>query len=157
MSGSPPEIQFATLLAERGVHAALAFLNARTPHRYTGIFRFDGDFLRNEFLFDQFDASVRRGEDAPLERTWCALIDASGAPLEFDDVRASGLASPDGGRVKSYCGIAIRDRSGRPVGTLCHFDEHPCEPRLSDQPLLLAVAPLLRDMLGEARERTAPA
>jgi hypothetical protein len=44
---------FTDLLHQQGVHAALEHLNHRTPHRYTGLFRFDGEMLRNEALFDR--------------------------------------------------------------------------------------------------------
>ena len=30
------------ILDTEGVHAALRFLNSRTPHRFTGIYRYDG-------------------------------------------------------------------------------------------------------------------
>lgn len=135
------------------MHAALGFLNARTPHRYTGIYRFDGDYLRNEFLFDQYDAAVRRGEDALLRDTWCGLIDESGTPVSFDDARGAGLAQRDGGRVQSYCGVPIVNEDGQRIGTLCHFDEQPCEARVSDLAMLQAVAPLVLAVIEDAESR----
>ncbi|RZK32592.1 MAG: hypothetical protein EOO57_14820 [Hymenobacter sp.] len=52
--------EFAALMQHHGVHAALAYLNRRTPHRYTGLFRFEGQVLRNEALVDGNQPLVRR-------------------------------------------------------------------------------------------------
>ena len=53
--------EFVTLVQQQGVHAALAYLNHRTPHRYTGLFRFEGQVLRSEVLVDGNQPLVRRG------------------------------------------------------------------------------------------------
>ena len=42
-----PEIEAFTACLQQGPHQGLEYLNSRTPHRYTGVFRFDGDMLRN--------------------------------------------------------------------------------------------------------------
>lgn len=57
--------RFASQLQQHGVHAALRYLNDRTPHRYTGIFRFNGDVLRSEALFDRYHPSEQKGADTP--------------------------------------------------------------------------------------------
>ena len=36
-----------------GIHGALRFLNARSPYRYTAIYRFVGEMVRNLYLFDR--------------------------------------------------------------------------------------------------------
>ncbi|MGI4736959.1 MAG: hypothetical protein ACRYG7_17455 [Janthinobacterium lividum] len=51
--GPLPEVgAFANLLARQGVAAALGHLNRHTPHRYTGLFCFDGDVLHTQVQFD---------------------------------------------------------------------------------------------------------
>jgi hypothetical protein len=35
-------------LEEDGLHGALALVNGRTPHRFTGVYRYDGEMPRNE-------------------------------------------------------------------------------------------------------------
>jgi hypothetical protein len=52
---------FTSLLQQQGVHPALEYLNQRTPHRYTGLFRFGGEVLHNEALFDRYQPQVRQG------------------------------------------------------------------------------------------------
>ena len=59
--------QVSEALRAGGLHAALALLNARTVHRFTGIYRYDGDTLRNVALFDRFAPDdVEHGADAPM-------------------------------------------------------------------------------------------
>jgi len=139
-----PEIGvFTTILQQQGVHAALDYLNRRTPHRYTGLFRFDGDILRSEVLFDRNQPNVRQGLDVPMAVTYCALVGKQEAPLNIldaaTDPRAQGVDTP----VISYCGVLIRDDQGRAYGTLCHYDMQRCQQRTTDLPLLEAAAQLL--------------
>jgi hypothetical protein len=143
--------EFAALLAQHGVPAALKYLNGRTPHRYTGIFRFDGDTLRSEALFDRFDPSVAKGDDVPMLVTYCSLVGRQEAPLEINDAatdeRYRGAVDTP---VVSYCGVLIRDATGRAFGTLCHYDLQRCQERTSDLPLLEAAGALLYQQLHPA-------
>jgi len=140
--------EFAALVQQQGVHAALAYLNRRTPHRYTGLFRFEGEVLRSEVLVDGNQPLVRRGEDVPLAATFCSLVGRQQAPLEILDVTTdpqyAGLVDTP---VISYCGVLIRDAQGQPYGTLCHYDLQRCQERTTDQPLLEAAAALLYQQL----------
>lgn len=135
--------RFEAILRSAGISAALGFLNARTPHRFTGIYRYDGDMLRNEYLFDQFDTKVVKGEDVPLAQAYCSIVAHTGAALEvLDTATLSPSQIISGSPVISYCGVLIRDYQGEAYGALCHFDMKPCQVRVSDLPLLEAVAPL---------------
>jgi hypothetical protein len=62
--------EFAALVQQQGVHAALAYLNRRTPHRYTGLFRFEGALLRSEVLVDGNQPLVHRGKARRFARWW---------------------------------------------------------------------------------------
>jgi hypothetical protein len=140
-----PEIgEFTEALQRHGIHEALQYLNSRTPHRYTGVFRFDGDVLRNEALFDRYRADFRKGDDAPMAATYCALVGRQQAPLEINDAtqdaHVKGLVDTP---VISYCGVLIRDSNGKAFGTLCHYDLKRCQERTTDLPLLQAAAKLL--------------
>ena len=144
---------FAALLHQQGVHAALGYLNHRTPHRYTGVWRFDGDMLRNEVLFDRKMPDVRQGADAPMAATYCSLVGRDEAPVQILDAtvdpQALGIETP----VISYCGALVRDGQGKAFGTLCHYDLQRCQERTTDQPLLTAAAQLLHEWLhpGDAK------
>ncbi len=144
-----PEVEeFNSLLQRDGIHAALQYLNSRTPHRYTGVFRFDGDTLRNVSLFDRYQADVRQGEDVPMAVTYCSLVGRQLASLEIlnaaQDLRAQVIETP----VISYCGALIRDENGRSYGTLCHYDMQRCQERTADLPLLEEAAVLIGRHFG---------
>jgi hypothetical protein len=149
-----PEIQeFSKLLQAQGVHAALAYLNSRTPHRYTGVFRFDGSTLRNDALFDRYQPEVQQGDDVPMAVTYCSLVGRQQAPLEIQDAATDPRAKEISTPVVSYCGVPIRDARGTPVGTLCHYDMQRCQERTTDVPLLEAAAELLREYIGGTRAK----
>ncbi len=147
--GLLPEVgEFAALLQQQGVYAALEYLNRRTPHRYTGLFRFAGDMLHNEALFDRNQPGVQQGFEAPLATTYCALVGIQQVPLYITDAtqdpHVQGLVQSP---TISYCGVLIRDAQGRPYGTLCHYDLQRCQERTTDVPLLEAAAALFYQYL----------
>ena len=136
--------EFQNELHQHGMHAALKYLNSRTPHQYSGVFRFDGATLRNEVLYDRYHPELLKGDDAPMITTYCSLVGRKQAPLEIVDAtadpRVKGLIHTP---VISYCGVLIRDNEGKPFGTLCHYDMQRCEERTTDLPLLEAAASML--------------
>ena len=134
---------FSALLAQHGVHEALGYLNGRTPHRYTGVYRFDGDMLRSEALFDRKMPDVRLGTDAPMAATYCSLVGRQEAPVQILDATLDPQALGIETSVISYCGVLIRDGQGKAFGTLCHYDLQRCQERTTDKPLLEAAAQLL--------------
>jgi hypothetical protein len=146
--------EFTDMLERHGVHGALKYLNGRTPHRYTGVFRFDGDKLRNEALYDRYEPNLEQGEDAPMEATYCSLVGKQQAPLEINDAttdaRVKGLIDTP---VISYCGVLIRDAEGKAFGTLCHYDMQRCQERTTDLPLLEEAAGLLYKQLHSGRSK----
>ncbi|MCB2409811.1 hypothetical protein [Hymenobacter lucidus] len=143
--------EFTSILKQGGIHAGLEYLNGRTPHQYTGIFKFDGDTLRNLALFDRYQPAVEKGGDTPMEATYCSLVGKQEAPLEINDAavdpHVKGLIKTP---VISYCGVLIRDAQGKAFGTLCHYDMQRCEERTTDLPLLQAAAGLLHGQLPES-------
>jgi hypothetical protein len=143
---------FTDLLQQKGAYEALEYLNHRTPHRYTGLFRFEGDLLRNELLFDRNQPRVRRGMDVPLAVTYCALVGRQEAPLNILDATIDPQAQGVDTSVISYCGVLIRDEQGQAYGTLCHYDRQRCQERTTDLPLLEAAAQLLYHHLHPSPE-----
>lgn len=144
---SPPDDPASRILAtleKDGLHAALRLLNERTPHRFTGIYRYDGDMLRNVILFDVHNPHLRRGDDIPMQHSYCALLqDTDSGTIEFDDPRSDppSMARSHLTPVVSYCGVLLVDAAGQPFGSLCHYDLKPCQPRTSDLAMLRALAP----------------
>ncbi|MEJ7809312.1 MAG: hypothetical protein WKG32_02745 [Gemmatimonadaceae bacterium] len=128
------------VLDTAGVHAALAALNARVPHRFTGVYRVEAPILRSIRLFDRENPRLEVGADAPLRETYCSLVAADAAPFATDDARDdAGLAThPARMTTIAYCGVPLGD-----VGTLCHFDLRPQPVPADEIPLLVAVADLV--------------
>lgn len=142
--------EFEATLDSAGVHAALVFLNKRTSHRFTGIYRYDGEMLRNVALVDKFAPDARTGGDVTMGDAYCALVrDADlGDELVFEDAADDPRFEPKpGSPVVSYCGVLLRDEAGKPFGTLCHYDVRRCQAPSHDTALLHAAGPRLLERL----------
>lgn len=137
---------FARHLSEKGLRAALLYLNRRTPHRFTGVFRLDDDMLRSVALVDKWDPAVEHGDDVPLASAYCAHLHRTGETLEVEqgatDPRVPWMHDSP---IVSYCGSVIVDKAGAPWGALCHFDTARCDAKNSDMPLLIAAARIIYD------------
>ncbi len=133
------------LLADKGISEVLGFLNARTSHRYTAHYKYEGPILRNIALYDRLNPSSTKGDDAPVETTFCGLVERDrGTFVTRDgsiDPRAAGLPLRD--NVKAYCGVLIRNADGTPFGSLCHFDHVPRDVPDGEVALLEELGPLL--------------
>ncbi len=135
-------------LGNGGLLAALRLLNARTPFRFTGVYRFDGPMLRNVALFDRWTPEQTRGDDAPMNETFCAITGQMDEPLEVTDGHHdTRFPWMQANAVESYCGTPIHDTAGSAIGTLCHFDLKPCQSVSSELPLLAQAATLFRPFL----------
>lgn len=137
-------------LAKGGVHAALAVLNKGTDHRFTGVYRFDGEMLRNVCLFDRQNPTSVVGDDAPLRETYCSIVGRGRVSFvsanTVDDARLT--EHPARLSVQSYCGVLLRNADATPFGSLCHFDLLPVEPLDDALDLLEGVAPLITYLLA---------
>ena len=148
--------EFETIYDDRGLHDALAFLNSRTRHRYTGLYRFDPPMLRNVCLYDRENPLLRMGGDAPMNETYCSIVGDRAAPFATADALgdASLSAHPARANVQAYCGAPVADGVGRCVGTLCHFDARPRLVPETEIPIMERVARLL---IGAIRRNAQPA
>ena len=142
--------KFERVLNAGGVHEALRFLNNRTAHRYTGLYRFDPPMLRSLFLVDAMDTAARRGDDVLMETTYCSVVGAFERPFTTDDALLDDRLRehPARAAVRSYCGVLLQDSDGRAFGTLCHFDAVPCDVPVPELPLMSAAALLLMRALA---------
>jgi hypothetical protein len=140
------------VLDEAGLHEALRYLNGRTPYRFTGVYRYDGDTLRNVALFDRWLPESRKGDDAPMGQTFCAIMREEGDSLEVDhaagDERFPWMQQ---NAVVCYSGAVIRDTEGRPFGTLCHFDVNRVQQTTRDVALLRHAGRVIFDSVDLAR------
>ena len=145
LSGASPEAgpleEFERRLEQGGLVEALRFLNLRTPHRFTGVYRFDGETLRNVALVDKWLPGTQVGDDVPLARAYCSHLLGNGGSLDLGDGRTDPRTpGMQDSSVVSYCGSVILDEQEQPWGALCHFDEAYCQSRTSEVPLLVSAA-----------------
>ena len=105
--------------------AGLPFLNARVPHRYTGIYQLDGGVLHNRYLFDKQGQILPEALAAvPLGDSFCQFVLRDGffaTSCSSSDPRLDGHLYQ--GVVNAYVGLPLRDNHAELYGTLCHFDE----------------------------------
>ena len=120
---------FSTLLATQGPQVALRHLNSGVPHRYTAVYRFDGEMLRNVLLHDK-RGQVRPAYliDVPFKQSFCQFVVRDQAFRTDDSENDDRLAGhPYRGVVVSYHSVPVVDAQGALWGTLSHFDmsRHP--------------------------------
>jgi GAF domain-containing protein len=121
------------ILATRGVDAGLAFLNQRSPYRFTATYAIHGQTMRNTHFYDRvggYDLGALR--EVPLMDSFCQYVVKEGRFITLDsasDARLDG--HPYQGVVASYIGLPMADETGKLVGTFCHLDlePHPSDDR----------------------------
>ncbi len=139
-STDPVQAELLHRLQSGGVGDVLRYVNTRTHHRFTGLYRFDGAVLRNVALFDREQEQSQRGADSPLCDTYCSIVGETQASVVIIDANMDPRAANNAGRnaVLSYCGALVRSADGTPIGTLCSFDPAP-QPVMDDEIALLEV------------------
>lgn len=133
------------LLASKGVVEALRVLNARISYRYTALYRFEDGTLRSLALIDRLDPARTKGEDVPVETSFCWMVQRDRSSFSTNegklDPRVAGL--PLNGDITTYCGALVRNGDGTPFGTICHFDHVPRSISEAELAVLVRFAPAL--------------
>lgn len=113
-------------LDKHGLDAALMFLNARVPHRYTAAYRISHARLRRLGFIDKEGGPGLEFAEVPLKDSFCELS-ISQPPLVVTDVdtdpRLAGYPNP--ALFMSYVGLPLSVGPGALYGTLCHYDTSP--------------------------------
>lgn len=107
-------------LEANDVRSALAYLNGRTPHRFTSLFLFHTSQNGRSYFFDREQPGEEHPKGLPELSPYCVFVRKSKAPIE--------LGAEDVGRddpVQSFVGVPITDLAGHVLGSLCHFDFAP--------------------------------
>jgi GAF domain-containing protein len=119
--------KFKVTLEAGGLGAAMRWLNERVPYRYTAIFAFEGEMLRNVCLVDKENPNITKCSDQPITESYCMYVHRTRQPFATEqaalDKRVEG--HPKRGSVQCYYGIPLFDAQGKMVGTVCHFDSMP--------------------------------
>jgi GAF domain-containing protein len=119
--------KFRETFQQEGLWTALRWLNEQAPYRFTAVFRFDRDMLRNVCLVDKQNAHVRRGPDQPITDSYCIYIHRTGERfcLEGSLTDSRVERHPKRRHYQCYYGVPLFDRDNRLIGTVCHFDTEP--------------------------------
>lgn len=142
---------FGAVLERDGVKPALRFLNQRTVHRLTAVYRFDDDDLINVELYDREDPFAKLQPRAPISASYCRYVRDTNGSVTISNAQADErvIDHPKRESVGSYVGACIPNPDGSAYGSLCHFDPRPHVFSDLDLDLLTEAARLLRDRLGE--------
>lgn len=148
---------FHALLETRGTQAALVWLNAGVPHRYSAIYCLKNDLFVPTFVHDKLGERIPPLlRLVPFEASFCQIVLRDGQLMTNDSTADSRLdASPYQGVVISYHGVAIADDAGRLHGSLCHFDMTGQALTDSEYTLLQGAAKLMHRYLSPIRKRRA--
>ena len=139
-------LKFERTLNDGGIHRALEFLNARVPHRYTSVCRFDPPMLRGVFAFDRARAHLLLGDRTQaLDETYAGIVQRRKQQFVTENAQRDSrlVFHPARTTIASYAGVPIRLPSGELWGVLAHHDSVPR--RLSDTEvdLLREIVPLI--------------
>ncbi len=119
--------KFKKTLEAGGLEAAMRWLNDRVPYRYTAIFAFEGEMLRNICLIDKENSNITNCSDQPITESYCMYIHRSGERFDVEhaslDKRVEG--HPKQRSFQCYYGIPLFGAEGKMLGTVCHFDSMP--------------------------------
>jgi GAF domain-containing protein len=142
-------IQLKAIMRSHGIRPALAFLNSLTEHRFTSLYRFDDETLKNIYFYDHENPTQEATPDIPVMASYCVFVRRLSStflvPDALTDERVAG--HPRRQEVQSYCGVPLRDVNGDMFGTICHFDFRPVPISDANVELMEAIAPLLRQAI----------
>ena len=109
---------------ERDGPAGLDFLNARVPHRFTGVYRLEDGVMHNVYLHDKQGEIIPEYLQAvPLGDSFCQFVLRDREFRTCDTAREPMLNGHKyQGVIGAYYGVPLVNNYGDLYGTLCHFD-----------------------------------
>ena len=136
-------------LSAGDVRVLLEYLNGLAGHRFTGVYRFEPGWVVSVALWDRLEPTLQVGADVKMKESYCWLTGLGDQCYVIEDALSDRRLDGHAARttVRSYASVALRDRRGKPWGTLCHFD---FEPRHVAPETLLRLEffrPLIEEML----------
>lgn len=143
--------QFTTMLDAGGLRPALRYLLGLTDYRFIALYRFQDGMANAAVHVDRDNPDVLQAHEVPASATYCCFVrDSRGLFSTADAMSDPRLASHVAREVvKAYSGVPVMTPEGEILGTLCHYDLVPRDPRQVDLPLMLQVSSLLaqRDLV----------
>ena len=136
-----------TILRRDGVRRALIYLNHLAEHRFSALYQFKDDQLRNLYFYDREYPEVESTDEIPVTASYCVFLRETGALFHTSDALRDDRVRrhPKREQIQAYCGVPVLDAKGKLFGSICHFDLQPRVISDEDVDLMEAVALLLRD------------
>jgi GAF domain-containing protein len=136
-----------TIVRNEGLRAALIFLNRLTEHRFSALYEFENETLRNLYFYDRENPEIESIDEIPVTASYCVFLRDTGRLFHTSDALRDGRVRthPQREKVQAYCGVPVLDAKGKLFGSICHFDLTPRIIADEDVNLMEAVAFLLRD------------
>ena len=118
--------QLQDVLDNQGLNAALMFLNARVPHRYTAVYRLSDAYLRRLGFIDKEGGPGLEFAEVPFKDSFCEVA-VKEPPLVVTDMATDARlqAHSNPRQLMSYVGLPLSVGPGALYGTLCHYDTSP--------------------------------
>ena len=79
--------------SEEGCRSALALLNSLCGLRFTSLYRFTGETLRNITFYDREYPEVNTCDDIPVLASYCVFVRDSGAPFKTENAKSDERAA----------------------------------------------------------------
>ena len=138
---------------------ALIYLNHLTEHRFSALYRFENERLRNLYFYDRLHPEIEMTDEIPVTASYCVFLRETGQLFHTSDaLRDERVRShPQREKIHAYCGVPVLDAQGKLFGSICHFDYQPRIIADEDVDLMEAVALMLREEEGLRREVLAAA
>jgi GAF domain-containing protein len=128
------------------VREALALLNSMTAHRFTALYRFDRETLRNMYFFDRENPTVETTDAIPVMASYCVYVRETNRAFETTHAREDDRVRDHPKRevLQAYCGVPRLDEGGLSFGSVCHFDFAPRAISAENLALMEAFAGLIQ-------------
>lgn len=118
-----------------GIRGGLRYLNSLTEHRYSALYRFEGEVSSALFFYDRENPDVASADAVPLSASYCVFVRDEARAVAIDDALSDAAErrerlAPGKPRetVRSYCGVPLLGMNGAVIGSICHFDLVPRPP-----------------------------
>jgi GAF domain-containing protein len=140
-------VELKAILRNDGLRAGLIFLNQLTEHRFSALYQFEGEILRNLYFYDRENPGIESTDEIPVTASYCVFLREGGRLFHTSDALrdARVRTHPKREKIQAYCGVPLLDSAGKLFGSICHFDLQPRIIADADVDLMEEVAFLLRD------------
>ncbi len=120
-------IKLVKLLDACNIQAGLEYLNSRVPHRFTAIYKLDGDvFILQHFVDKLGEIAPQLLTKVPFDASFCQYSVGLGQFVSEDTINDQRLnGHPNQGTLGTYVGLPLTLMPFGLYGTFCHFDFDP--------------------------------